>query len=84
MVPPAYHRTLEVVLPDVPTGYDSLAQWLHHLSSTTLWDLLRQGDPQRVRELCLALITVLNEVRPLPYYPNVLTNTPPSEVHLHL
>ncbi|XP_048871457.1 polycystin-1 isoform X2 [Brienomyrus brachyistius] len=57
----ALNQTLEVVLPDVPTGYDSLAQWLHHLSSTTLWDLLRQGDPQRVRELCLALITVLNE-----------------------
>lgn len=57
-------RSMEVVLPKVPKGYDSLPHWLSNVTDSTLRDLLRQGDSQRVRELSLALITVLNEVRP--------------------
>lgn len=53
---------MEVVLPKVPKGYDSLPHWLSNVTDSTLKDLLRQGDSQRVRELSLALITVLNEV----------------------
>ncbi|KAI1886622.1 hypothetical protein AGOR_G00197700 [Albula goreensis] len=57
----ALNKSMEVFLPEAPAGFDSLAHWLYNLTSTTLRDLLKQGDPQRVRELSLALITVLNE-----------------------
>ncbi|KAK6300832.1 hypothetical protein J4Q44_G00289300 [Coregonus suidteri] len=55
------NNSVEVVLPDTPPGYSSLPHWLSVLTSTTLRQLLKQGDSQRVRELSLALITVLNE-----------------------
>lgn len=55
-------RTVEVVLPDPPSGYSSLPHWLSQLTDSKLKKLLEQGDSQRVRELSLALITVLNEV----------------------
>lgn len=55
---------MEVVLPAVPDGFSSLPHWLSNLTDSTLRELLHQGDSQRVRELSLALITVLNEVRP--------------------
>ncbi|XP_031666914.1 LOW QUALITY PROTEIN: polycystin-1 [Oncorhynchus kisutch] len=57
----ALNKSVEVVLPDSPPGYSSLPHWLSKLTSTTLRQLLKQGDSQRVRELSLALITVLNE-----------------------
>uniref|UniRef100_A0A8B9HRA6 Polycystic kidney disease 1a n=1 Tax=Astyanax mexicanus TaxID=7994 RepID=A0A8B9HRA6_ASTMX len=49
-----------VVLPDAPEGYSSVAHWLSELTDTRLKELLKQGDSQRVRELSLAFITVLN------------------------
>ena len=55
-------RSIEVWLPNPPSGYSSLPHWLSHLADTKLKKLLEQGDSQRVRELSLALITVLNEV----------------------
>ncbi|KAJ8383686.1 hypothetical protein AAFF_G00215280 [Aldrovandia affinis] len=70
----ALNKSLEVILPEVPAPYDSLAHWLHNLTSTTLRDLLKQGDPQRVRELSLALITVLNE------YEQIMTTAEVSRV----
>uniref|UniRef100_A0A8C9SAB2 Polycystic kidney disease 1a n=1 Tax=Scleropages formosus TaxID=113540 RepID=A0A8C9SAB2_SCLFO len=57
----ALNKSIEVLFPETPPGYVSLAHWLYDLTNTTLRDVLKQGDPQRVRELCLALITVLNE-----------------------
>ncbi|KAJ8246238.1 hypothetical protein GJAV_G00265350, partial [Gymnothorax javanicus] len=57
----AVNKSMEVVLPEAPAGYESLVHWLYNLTSGSLRDLLKQGDPQRVRELSLALITVLNE-----------------------
>ncbi|XP_051561683.1 polycystin-1 [Myxocyprinus asiaticus] len=57
----ALNKTMEVVLPQVPEGFSSLPHWLSNLTDSTLRELLRQGDSQRVRELSLALITVLNE-----------------------
>lgn len=56
-------RTMTVMLPQVPAGFSSLAHWLSVMTDTTLKELLKQGDSQRVRELSLALITVLNGVR---------------------
>lgn len=55
-------RSIEVVLPDSPPEYKSLPHWLSHVTDSKLRRLLEQGDSQRVRELSLALITVLNEV----------------------
>ena len=55
-------RTMEVALPDPPPEYGSLPHWLSDLIDVKLKKLLDQGDFQRVRELSLALITVLNEV----------------------
>uniref|UniRef100_A0A8C2IMT9 Polycystic kidney disease 1a n=1 Tax=Cyprinus carpio TaxID=7962 RepID=A0A8C2IMT9_CYPCA len=60
----ARNKSMEVVLPAVPDGFSCLPHWLSNLTDSTLRELLRQGDSQRVRELSLALITVLNEVRP--------------------
>uniref|UniRef100_A0A8C1N4X4 Polycystic kidney disease 1a n=1 Tax=Cyprinus carpio TaxID=7962 RepID=A0A8C1N4X4_CYPCA len=60
----ARNKSMEVVLPAVPDGFSCLSHWLSNLTDSTLRELLRQGDSQRVRELSLALITVLNEVRP--------------------
>lgn len=60
-------RTIEVVLPDPPAEYNSLPHWLYELTDTKLKKLLEQGDSQRVRELSLALITVLNEVGLAPH-----------------
>ncbi|KAK9981572.1 hypothetical protein ABG768_001099 [Culter alburnus] len=57
----ALNKSLEVVLPAVPVNFSSLPHWLSNLTDSTLRELLRQGDSQRVRELSLALITVLNE-----------------------
>uniref|UniRef100_A0A3Q3GM75 Polycystin 1, transient receptor potential channel interacting n=1 Tax=Kryptolebias marmoratus TaxID=37003 RepID=A0A3Q3GM75_KRYMA len=57
----ALNKTIEVVLPDPPPEYSSLPHWLSELTDTELKKLLEQGDSQRVRELSLALITVLNE-----------------------
>ena len=57
-------RTMEVMLPDPPPEYHSLPHWLSELTDSKLKKLLEQGDSQRVRELSLALITVLNEVGP--------------------
>ncbi|KAI7790559.1 polycystin-1 [Triplophysa rosa] len=57
----ALNMSMEVFLPKVPKGYDSLPHWLSNVTDSTLRELLRQGDSQRVRELSLALITVLNE-----------------------
>lgn len=59
-------RTMEVVLPDPPPEYSSLPHWLSDLIDVKLKKLLAQGDFQRVRELSLALITVLNEVGQVP------------------
>uniref|UniRef100_A0A3B3UL01 Polycystin-1-like n=1 Tax=Poecilia latipinna TaxID=48699 RepID=A0A3B3UL01_9TELE len=42
---------------------NSLPHWLSEITDSKLKRLLEQGDSQRVRELSLALITVLNEVR---------------------
>ncbi len=55
-------RSIEVGLPDPPPEYNSLPHWLSELTDSKLKKLLEQGDSQRVRELSLALITVLNEV----------------------
>uniref|UniRef100_A0A8C1N6D3 Polycystic kidney disease 1a n=1 Tax=Cyprinus carpio TaxID=7962 RepID=A0A8C1N6D3_CYPCA len=57
----ARNKSMEVVLPAVPDGFSCLSHWLSNLTDSTLRELLRQGDSQRVRELSLALITVLNE-----------------------
>ncbi|XP_076845460.1 polycystin-1 isoform X2 [Brachyhypopomus gauderio] len=57
----AINNTMEVVLPDAPEGFSSLPHWLSALVDSSLTELLTQGDSQRVRELSLALITVLNE-----------------------
>ncbi|XP_029354299.1 polycystin-1 isoform X2 [Echeneis naucrates] len=57
----ALNKSIEVVLPDPPPAYSSLPHWLSELTDSTLKKLLEQGDSQRVRELSLALITVLNE-----------------------
>ncbi|KAL1281735.1 hypothetical protein QQF64_000538, partial [Cirrhinus molitorella] len=57
----ARNKTMEVVLPAVPDGFSCLPHWLSNLTDSTLRELLHQGDSQRVRELSLALITVLNE-----------------------
>uniref|UniRef100_A0AAY5EW68 Polycystic kidney disease 1a n=1 Tax=Electrophorus electricus TaxID=8005 RepID=A0AAY5EW68_ELEEL len=59
----AINSTMEVVLPHAPEGFSSLAHWLSTLTDSNLKDLLTQGDSQRVRELSLALITVLNQRR---------------------
>uniref|UniRef100_A0A3Q2C8H1 Polycystin 1, transient receptor potential channel interacting n=1 Tax=Cyprinodon variegatus TaxID=28743 RepID=A0A3Q2C8H1_CYPVA len=57
----ALNKTIEVVLPDLPPEYSSLPHWLSEITDSKLKKLLEQGDSQRVRELSLALITVLNE-----------------------
>uniref|UniRef100_A0A671PNE3 Polycystic kidney disease 1a n=1 Tax=Sinocyclocheilus anshuiensis TaxID=1608454 RepID=A0A671PNE3_9TELE len=57
----ARNKSMEVVLPAVPDRFSCLPHWLSNLTDSTLRELLRQGDSQRVRELSLALITVLNE-----------------------
>uniref|UniRef100_A0AAV2LKY9 Uncharacterized protein n=1 Tax=Knipowitschia caucasica TaxID=637954 RepID=A0AAV2LKY9_KNICA len=57
----ALNKSLEVGLPDHPRQYSGLPHWLSDLTDTKLKKLLEQGDSQRVRELSLALITVLNE-----------------------
>ncbi|XP_061131221.1 polycystin-1 [Syngnathus typhle] len=57
----ALNKSIEVVLPDPPAVYSSLPHWLAELTDSKLKQLLEQGDSQRVRELSLALITVLNE-----------------------
>lgn len=65
---------MEVVLPDPPPEYSSLPHWLSDLIDVKLKKLLDQGDFQRVRELSLALITVLNEVGQLtPTSPKMAT-----------
>ncbi|XP_027034714.2 polycystin-1 isoform X1 [Tachysurus fulvidraco] len=56
----ALNQTMTVMLPQVPAGFSSLAHWLSMMADTTLNELLKQGDSQRVRELSLAFITVLN------------------------
>ncbi|XP_028828513.1 polycystin-1 isoform X2 [Denticeps clupeoides] len=57
----ALNKTMEVVLPEVDNNYSSLPHYLSNLTETRLQNLLKQGDSQGVRELSLALITVLNE-----------------------
>ncbi|KAF7689316.1 hypothetical protein HF521_012669 [Silurus meridionalis] len=56
----ALNKTMTVMLPQVPGGFSSLAHWLSEMTDTTLNEPLKQGDSQHVRELSLALITVLN------------------------
>lgn len=63
-------RSIKVLLPDPPPEYKSLPHWLYELSDIKLKKLLEQGDSQRVRELSLALITVLNEVGESPTHSN--------------
>ncbi|XP_073504485.1 polycystin-1 isoform X2 [Phyllobates terribilis] len=57
----ALNQTLEILMPVLPDGFHSLADWLHNLTESRLQGLLKQGDPQHVAEYALALITVLNE-----------------------
>ncbi|XP_061687147.1 polycystin-1 isoform X1 [Syngnathoides biaculeatus] len=57
----ALNKSVEVLLPDPPAVYSSLPHWLAELTDSRLKQLLEQGDSQTVRELSLALITVLNE-----------------------
>ncbi|XP_072318379.1 polycystin-1 [Eucyclogobius newberryi] len=57
----ALNKSLEVGLPVQPLQYKSLPHWLSDVTDTKLKKLLEQGDSQRVRELSLALITILNE-----------------------
>ncbi|KAM9314500.1 polycystin-1 [Pholidichthys leucotaenia] len=57
----ALNKSMEVVLPHPPPEYSSLPHWLSELTDSKLKKLLEQGDSQTVRELSLALITVLNE-----------------------
>ncbi|TKS69062.1 Polycystin-1 [Collichthys lucidus] len=58
----ALNESIQVVMPEQPLAYSSLPHWLSELTDSKLKKLLEQGDSQRVRELSLALITVLNEV----------------------
>ncbi|TRY86153.1 hypothetical protein DNTS_030211 [Danionella cerebrum] len=55
------NMSMSVVLPGVPEGFLSLPHWLSRMTDSSLRELLRERDSQRVRELSLALITVLNE-----------------------
>nr|XP_015215450.1 PREDICTED: polycystin-1 [Lepisosteus oculatus] len=57
----ALNQSMVIRLPEPPQGFQSLTQWLYNQTETALKDLLKQGDPQQVREFSLALITVLNE-----------------------
>ncbi|XP_056391560.1 polycystin-1 isoform X2 [Hyla sarda] len=57
----ALNHTMDIVMPVVPDGFHSLADWLQNLTESRLQGLLKQGDPQHVAEYSLALITVLNE-----------------------
>ncbi|XP_061844132.2 polycystin-1 [Nerophis lumbriciformis] len=57
----ALNKSIEVELPDPPSEYTSLPHWLAELTDSKLKQLLEQGDSQQVRQLSLALITVLNE-----------------------
>ncbi|KAF5895661.1 polycystin-1, partial [Clarias magur] len=56
----ALNESMTVKLPQVPAGFSSLAHWLSVMTATTLNEQLKQGNSQRVRELSLAIITVLN------------------------
>uniref|UniRef100_A0A3Q1JAV5 Uncharacterized protein n=1 Tax=Anabas testudineus TaxID=64144 RepID=A0A3Q1JAV5_ANATE len=67
----ALNKSIEVALPDPPTEYSSLPHWLSELIDSKLKKLLEQGDSQRVRELSLALITVLNEYEQTTTSPRV-------------
>ncbi|XP_053712172.1 polycystin-1-like [Synchiropus splendidus] len=57
----AFNESIQVLIPDPPPEYSSLPHWLADLTDNALKNLLEQGDSQRVRELSLAIITVLNE-----------------------
>uniref|UniRef100_H3A3K9 Polycystin 1, transient receptor potential channel interacting n=1 Tax=Latimeria chalumnae TaxID=7897 RepID=H3A3K9_LATCH len=57
----ALNQSMTVHLPGAPEGFQSLSHWLYYQTETVLLDLMKQGDPQQVIELSLALITVLNE-----------------------
>ncbi|XP_075686667.1 polycystin-1 isoform X2 [Rhinoderma darwinii] len=57
----ALNHTLDILMPVLPDGFHSFANWLHNLTESRLQGLLKQGDPQHVAEYSLALITVLNE-----------------------
>ncbi|MBN3308044.1 PKD1 protein, partial [Amia calva] len=57
----ALNQSMVVKLPEPPEGFQNLTHWLYNQAETVLQDLLKQGDPQQVREFSLALVTVLNE-----------------------
>ncbi|XP_039599396.1 polycystin-1-like, partial [Polypterus senegalus] len=57
----ALNQSLKVALPELPGDFQSLTHWMYHQMEGTLQDLLKLGDPQQIREYCLALITLLNE-----------------------
>ncbi|XP_051790089.1 polycystin-1 isoform X2 [Erpetoichthys calabaricus] len=57
----ALNQSLKVALPELPGDFQSLTHWMCHQMEGTLQDLLKLGDPQQIREYCLALITLLNE-----------------------
>ncbi|XP_058845967.1 polycystin-1 isoform X1 [Acipenser ruthenus] len=59
----ALNRTLSVSMPLLPSGFQSITDWLKNKSQSELWGVVQQGNPQEVIPYSIALISALNQNR---------------------
>ncbi|MGH0144935.1 UNVERIFIED_CONTAM: hypothetical protein FKN15_004376 [Acipenser sinensis] len=59
----ALNRTLSVSMPLLPSGFQSITDWLKNKSQSELWGVMQQGNPQEVIPYSIALISALNQNR---------------------
>eukprot|EP00062_Callorhinchus_milii_P004488 gi/632943693/ref/XP_007887086.1/ PREDICTED: polycystin-1-like [Callorhinchus milii] len=57
----AVNRTLTVLMPELPSGFQNVTDWLKSKSQRELWGLVQQGNPNQVIPYSIALLSALNQ-----------------------
>uniref|UniRef100_A0A4W3JYE4 Polycystic kidney disease 1a n=1 Tax=Callorhinchus milii TaxID=7868 RepID=A0A4W3JYE4_CALMI len=53
----AVNRTLTVLMPELPSGFQNVTDWLKSKSQRELWGLVQQGNPNQVIPYSIALLS---------------------------
>uniref|UniRef100_H3B277 Polycystin 1, transient receptor potential channel interacting n=1 Tax=Latimeria chalumnae TaxID=7897 RepID=H3B277_LATCH len=59
----ALNQTLKVLMPELPSDFKDVTDWLKSKTQSELWGVVQQGNPQDVIPYTIALISTLNQVQ---------------------
>nr|XP_014345291.1 PREDICTED: polycystin-1-like [Latimeria chalumnae] len=57
----ALNQTLKVLMPELPSDFKDVTDWLKSKTQSELWGVVQQGNPQDVIPYTIALISTLNQ-----------------------